>query len=169
LSPLNSPTTPTPPSFETPPDTSTHQSFDPEDTSSDDASTFSYDDDVEQDFGDQSDKDTATNGDADDDEHGRFLSADEVTNLQGNMWGEVHVEVYPGRRAGTVHSHGIPTMKEFENSLGGPSSNLYAPFSSQTDWELAKWAKLRGPGATAFTELMGVTGVRPFLLLQVPR
>jgi hypothetical protein len=172
-SPRNSPTTSTPISFETPfenpPDTSTHQLPDSEDTSSDDASTSSYDGEGEQDLGDQSDEDTAANGDADDDEHGRFLSADEVTGLQGNMWAEVHVEVYPGRHAGAVHSHGIPTMKEFENTLGGPHSNPYAPFNSQTDWELAKWAKLRGPGATAFTELMGVTGVCRSLLLQVPR
>jgi hypothetical protein len=70
------------------------------------------------------------------------------------------VEVYPGSQAGAVHSHGIPTTKEFENMLGGPSPNPFAPFNNQTDWELAKWAKLRGPGSTSFTELMGVTGVR---------
>jgi hypothetical protein len=69
------------------------------------------------------------------------------------------VDVYPGPRAGAIHSRGIPTTKEFENVLGGPSANPFAPFNNQTDWELAKWAKLRGPGATSFTELMGVTGV----------
>ncbi|KAF9782655.1 hypothetical protein BJ322DRAFT_1100637 [Thelephora terrestris] len=43
--------------------------------------------------------------------------------------------------------------------LGGPSANPFAPFNNQTDWELAKWAKLRGPSSTSFTELMGVTGL----------
>ena len=75
------------------------------------------------------------------------------------MWGDVRVEAYPGKSAGAFHSQGIPTTKEFENTLGGPSPNLFAPFSSQTDWELAKWAKLQGLGSTAFTELMGITGV----------
>jgi hypothetical protein len=69
------------------------------------------------------------------------------------------MDVFHGQHAGSIHSNGIPTMKEFDNTLGGPPSNPYSPFSSQTDWELAKWAKLRGPGSTAFTELMGVTNV----------
>ncbi|KAJ7181826.1 hypothetical protein C8R46DRAFT_834879, partial [Mycena filopes] len=32
----------------------------------------------------------------------------------------------------------------------------YAPFASKTDWEVAKWAKLRGAGSTAFTDLLKV-------------
>jgi len=107
-----------------------------------------------------SDEDLDSDSDSDsDDEHGHFLSAGEVTNLQGKMWGEIHIEVYPGQHAGAIHSTGISTMKELDNTLGGPPSNPYSPFNSQTDWELAKWAKLRGPSSTAFTELMGVTGV----------
>lgn len=97
------------------------------------------------------------------DEHGRLLST-EVTGLHGEIWGEIHTEVYPGGQAGAIHSIGIPTMKEFNNTLGGPPSNPYSPFNSKTDWELAKWAKLRGPSSTAFTELMGVTGVCSHLL-----
>ena len=114
-----------------------------------------------------SDEDANTNRDADDDEHGCLLSLDEVADLQGEIWGEVHVEAYPGRHAGAIHSRGIPTMKDLENTLGGLTSNPYSPFNSQTDWELAKWAKLRGPGSTAFTELMGVTGVRLPLISQI--
>ena len=120
----------------------------------------------DQDLGIESD-DEDTSGD-DDDEHGRFLSAEEATGLQRETWGDAHIEVYPGKRAGAIHSEGIPTMKEFENTLGGPSPNLFAPFNSQTDWELAKWAKLRGPGSTAFTELMGITDVRLSSVSPVP-
>lgn len=45
------------------------------------------------------------------------------------------------------------------------SDNIYAPFNSKMDWEIARWAKLRGPGSTAFTELLGIEGVRahPFV------
>ncbi|EAU80829.2 hypothetical protein CC1G_04939 [Coprinopsis cinerea okayama7 len=39
------------------------------------------------------------------------------------------------------------------------STNLYAPFSSKLEWEIARWAKLRGPSSTAFTELMAIDGV----------
>lgn len=38
--------------------------------------------------------------------------------------------------------------------------NPWAPFSSKMDWEVARWAKLRGPGSTSFTELLGIEGVR---------
>ena len=101
-------------------------------------------------------------------EHGRLLSTEEVTNLQGKIWGEIYTEVYPGQQAGVIHSVGIPTMKEFDNTIGGPPSNPYSPFTSRTDWELAKWAKLQGPSSTAFTELMGVTGVCYYLLHWYP-
>jgi hypothetical protein len=106
-------------------------------------------------------------GDANDNEHGRFLSTEEVANLQSKAWGNVHVEAYPRPHVAAVHSHGIPTTKELENMLGGPSANPFAPFNNQTDWELAKWAKLRGPSSTSFTELMGVTGVCLVLPLHI--
>ncbi|KAH7917158.1 hypothetical protein BV22DRAFT_1026893, partial [Leucogyrophana mollusca] len=35
----------------------------------------------------------------------------------------------------------------------------WAPFSSQTDWDIARWAKLRGPSSTAFSELLAIPGV----------
>jgi hypothetical protein len=111
-----------------------------------------------------SDHSSQSGDDADNDERGQFLTTEELTSLQGRTLRTVHVEVFPGTHAGAVHSTGIPTMKEFENDLGGPPSNPYSPFNSQTDWELAKWAKLRGPGSTAFTELLAVTGVRLFLI-----
>lgn len=37
--------------------------------------------------------------------------------------------------------------------------NLYAPFTSRIDWEVAKWAKMRGPGSTAVTELLQIDDV----------
>ena len=119
--------------------------------------------DENEDLNIESEAESDENENAGDDEHGCFLSAEEVANLQNKTWGDV----YPGPHAGAVHSQGIPTTKEFENVLGGPSPNPFAPFNNQTDWELAKWAKLRGPGSTAFTELMGVTGVRLVSLLCI--
>lgn len=38
-------------------------------------------------------------------------------------------------------------------------ANPFAPFLSQMDWEIARWAKLRGPGSTAFSELISIDGV----------
>ena len=35
----------------------------------------------------------------------------------------------------------------------------YEPFSSKLDWEIARWAKMRGPGSNALTELLNIEGV----------
>ncbi|KAG2053928.1 hypothetical protein BDR06DRAFT_982598 [Suillus hirtellus] len=41
----------------------------------------------------------------------------------------------------------------------GSTVNIYAPFSSQMDWDIAKWAKLCGSSSTAFTDLLEIDGV----------
>ena len=94
-----------------------------------------------------------------DEEHGRFLTRSEAARLQGESWVEPTVAHYPGKRAGEVCAKGITVMQEYENALGGPSGNPHSPFSSQINWELAKWGKLRGPSATSFTELLNIGGV----------
>lgn len=35
----------------------------------------------------------------------------------------------------------------------------WAPFSTQLEWEVARWAKLRGPSSTALSELLQINGV----------
>ncbi|KAH7904457.1 hypothetical protein BJ138DRAFT_993077, partial [Hygrophoropsis aurantiaca] len=69
---------------------------------------------------------------------------------------------YPDERAGQ------PTRPDgrsqnsnecYKDRLNFSGSNPWAPFSSQTDWEIARWAKLRGPGSTAFSELLAISGV----------
>ena len=48
-----------------------------------------------------------------------------------------------------------------------PPGNPFAPFLSKLDWEVARWAKLRGPGSTAFSELMAIEGVSGVPLNEV--
>ena len=50
-----------------------------------------------------------------------------------------------------------------------PADNPFAPFLSKLDWEVARWAKLRGPGSTAFSELMAIEGVSGVPLIEVKR
>lgn len=48
----------------------------------------------------------------------------------------------------------------YQSSLGAAArDNPWYPFQSKLDWEVAKWAKLRGPGDTAFSELLAIEGV----------
>ncbi|THG93027.1 hypothetical protein EW026_g8086 [Hermanssonia centrifuga] len=42
----------------------------------------------------------------------------------------------------------------------------YAPFASRLDWEVARWAKLRGPGSTALSDLLSIDGVHKKLGLS---
>jgi len=57
--------------------------------------------------------------------------------------------------------HGVQAAgenKRYGDSIGVPE-NIYAPFASRLDWEVAQWAKLRGPSSSSFTELMAIEGV----------
>ncbi|KAI0059399.1 hypothetical protein BV25DRAFT_1783583, partial [Artomyces pyxidatus] len=37
--------------------------------------------------------------------------------------------------------------------------NIWAPFSCKLEWDIVRWAKMRGPTSTAFTELLQIDGV----------
>ncbi|KAJ6479726.1 hypothetical protein C8R45DRAFT_1054433 [Mycena sanguinolenta] len=76
---------------------------------------------------------------------------------------------FPGNLAGAPISTTRDRTSEraYEASLkDSPSSNPYAPFMSKKDWEIAKWGKLRGPGSTAFSNLLNIEGVREALGLS---
>ncbi|KAF8977848.1 hypothetical protein BDQ17DRAFT_1394870 [Cyathus striatus] len=48
----------------------------------------------------------------------------------------------------------------------GCDSNSWALFTSKLDWEVAKWAKCRGPSSTAFSELLSIDGLQEALNLS---
>ena len=45
-----------------------------------------------------------------------------------------------------------------QQAIGGP---VWAPFQSQCDWDVAHWAKMKGPGSSAVTDLLAIPNVRP--------
>lgn len=67
-------------------------------------------------------------------------------------------EKYPGSRAGQPSNQVDSTDAQYQSAVGG--DNPWAPFASKVDWEVARWAKLRGQGSTAFSELLSIEGVR---------
>jgi hypothetical protein len=74
--------------------------------------------------------------------------------------GSVRVEHYPNPLAGApTHDAGTQEAYQKYGTGVGSSANPYAPFCSKLDWEVAHWAKLHGPGSTAFTELLKLEGV----------
>lgn len=66
---------------------------------------------------------------------------------------------YPRSRAGKVVGKEQPSDARYLGDVDA-SSNFWAPFTSKLDWEVAKWAKLRGAGSTAFSDLLAIEGVR---------
>lgn len=49
----------------------------------------------------------------------------------------------------------------YQSTLGAAAQdNIWHPFNSKLDWEVARWAKQRGLGDTAFSELLAIEGVR---------
>jgi hypothetical protein len=67
---------------------------------------------------------------------------------------------YPSDRAGEeISGESSPSAEDQYNAALGQPSNVYAPFTSKIDWEIARWAKLRGAGSTAFTDLLKIDGV----------
>jgi hypothetical protein len=75
----------------------------------------------------------------------------------------VRVVHFPSPLAGApISGAGMqPTYEQYGSKIGS-TSNPYAPFCSKLDWEFARWAKLRGPGSNAITELLQLEGVSIF-------
>ena len=51
----------------------------------------------------------------------------------------------------------VPLQKQYKSNFG--NTNIYAPFVSELDWEVAQRAKLHGLGSTAFSELLSIPDV----------
>ena len=57
------------------------------------------------------------------------------------------------------------SYKTYQDALPKANTvpNVWAPFASKIDWEIAMWVKLRGPSSTALSELLNVEGVSVLL------
>ncbi|KAK7021100.1 hypothetical protein VNI00_017503 [Paramarasmius palmivorus] len=77
------------------------------------------------------------------------------------------VEKFPSLLAGApIHQHSQDGDEQYGRSIVGLSENPHAPFVSRMDWEVAQWAKMRGPGSTAVTELLWIEGLSAALGLS---
>lgn len=79
---------------------------------------------------------------------------------QDQLHTNTYIDRFPGGRAGTrVHQHRQPSDYD---KFDADDDNVYFPFHSRIDWEVGRWAKLRGATSTAVTELLKIKGVRAF-------
>ncbi|CDO69394.1 hypothetical protein BN946_scf185040.g7 [Trametes cinnabarina] len=60
----------------------------------------------------------------------------------------------------------LPVYSLYKTTVDGEDRCIYAPFRSRIDWEVARWAKMRGPGSNAGSELLGIDGLADALGLS---
>lgn len=99
---------------------------------------------------------------------------EKATQLRGGAETELRkrpfIVKFPGGQAGAVYANQAVDDNlhaSYTRKVGSAGSPFY-PFSSKMEWEIAQWAKMRGPSSTAFTELMNIEGVSfffPFMMV----
>ncbi|KAI0041099.1 hypothetical protein FA95DRAFT_1501909 [Auriscalpium vulgare] len=74
---------------------------------------------------------------------------------------------FPGLAGAAIPQAAPRTYDAYREGLAANDpANLWAPFASKMEWEVANWAKMRGPTSTAFTELLQIEGLRDRLGLS---
>jgi hypothetical protein len=72
---------------------------------------------------------------------------------------DMYVEEFTRGRAGApVEGRDIPANIHYQQTLSD-QDNIYEPFQSKLDWELAHWAKVHNVSQNAFTDLLRIEGV----------
>ncbi|KAG7094449.1 hypothetical protein E1B28_008045 [Marasmius oreades] len=71
---------------------------------------------------------------------------------------EIFVEKFPSTLARAAVHQRCNGDTYYGANVAGSTENPYAPCTSKLEWEFVRWAKLRGPGATALTELLQIEG-----------
>jgi hypothetical protein len=80
----------------------------------------------------------------------------EATNLEPSPPMPVVIDPFPHGSPGapiSQRSHIHDTDRDV------PNGSIWAPFSSQCDWKVAHWAKMRGPSSSATADLLAIPEV----------
>jgi hypothetical protein len=73
---------------------------------------------------------------------------------------------YPHSHCGAIKEFQRTADQQYSSAINN-TSNPWAPFSSEIDWKVARWAKLRGAGSTAFSDLLAINGVCHFCIVKL--
>lgn len=72
----------------------------------------------------------------------------------------VVVEHFPSGSPGAPIPGAPQGQSLYEAHQSAPGDSVWAPFLSQRDWDIAHWAKTRGPTSSAVTALLAIPEVR---------
>ena len=72
----------------------------------------------------------------------------------------VYFKKFGGQAGKPIHANINGGYSNYAEQLEtGSRENIWAPFTSKMEWEVAQWAKLRGLGSTSFSEFLAIEGV----------
>ncbi|KAI1782635.1 hypothetical protein LXA43DRAFT_977455 [Ganoderma leucocontextum] len=89
--------------------------------------------------------------------------------IEANAARKTFVVRYPSPHAGApvTASTYVNANETYRTQLdAAQSDNPYYPFATRLDWLVARWAKMRGPGSTSFSELLAIEEVAERLALS---
>ena len=79
---------------------------------------------------------------------------------QEQLRAKTYVVRFPDPHAASPSSaKGSSAYQNYQAAVDPEGENPYHPFTTRLDWEIAHWAKMRGPGSTALTELLAIKEV----------
>jgi hypothetical protein len=73
----------------------------------------------------------------------------------------IEIEPYHSPLAGAPLAEGESRSDYhgYGQQLRDANANVYTPFQSKLDWDIARWMKLRGPSSSSLQELLEIDGV----------
>lgn len=79
---------------------------------------------------------------------------------------KTYTDHYPDSGAGAPDSDILEpnAFADYSAQITNSDTNPYAPFENKLNWDIARWAKLRGPGSTALNELLKIQDVSIVLI-----
>lgn len=83
----------------------------------------------------------------------------ERADAERRIGGGTIITDYPDPLAGKPLRTDDTVYSNYKKDIENAEDNIYAPFTSKREWEIARWAKLRGPGSTALSDLLKIDGV----------
>ena len=88
-------------------------------------------------------------------------AGDHADTMDSESARDVVIEPFPFGRPGAPISGDAQGRSAHDRQDATPTGSPWAPFRSQLDWEVARWAKRCGLTATAVLDLLAIPGVRP--------
>ncbi|RPD72984.1 hypothetical protein L226DRAFT_524416 [Lentinus tigrinus ALCF2SS1-7] len=94
------------------------------------------------------------------------ISHEAQQRVHAHLRAKTFVVPFPGHYAGKPGNQDREPSAYEKYARRTSADNLYYPFASKLDWEVARWAKMRGPGSTAVTELLEINDLVQLLGLS---